>query len=82
ERRFPGGAPGTRQKQAENERGVISQRGFRGYSPVGAHSIMWAKRQGIAGGPGRGSAAGWLVGYAMGATALAPIPPGLISGGC
>ena len=43
-----------------------------------ADFIMWAKNQGIAVGPGRGSAAGSLVAYAMGITDLDPIPHGLI----
>src|SRR2546428_8400299 len=39
---------------------------------------MWAKNNGIAVGPGRGSAAGSIVAYAMGITDLDPIPHGLI----
>ncbi|MDT0443455.1 DNA polymerase III subunit alpha [Streptomyces johnsoniae] len=77
-RRFPGGVPEDRQKQVEYEMDVIIQMGFPGYFLVVADFIMWAKSQGIAVGPGRGSAAGSIVAYAMGITDLDPIPHGLI----
>ncbi len=77
-RRFNGNVPDDRQKQAEYEMDVIIQMGFPGYFLVVADFIMWAKKQGIAVGPGRGSAAGSIVAYAMGITDLDPIPHGLI----
>ncbi|RMI43571.1 DNA polymerase III subunit alpha [Streptomyces triticirhizae] len=77
-RRYPGGVPEDRQRQAEYEMGVIIQMGFPGYFLVVADFIMWAKQQGIAVGPGRGSAAGSLVSYAMGITDLDPLEHGLI----
>ncbi|GAB2889905.1 hypothetical protein GCM10027074_67760 [Streptomyces deserti] len=78
DRRFPGGTPDDRQKQAEYEMDIIIQMGFPGYFLVVADFIMWAKTQGIAVGPGRGSAAGSIVAYALGITDLDPIPHGLI----
>ncbi|MEU7583032.1 DNA polymerase III subunit alpha, partial [Streptomyces sp. NPDC041068] len=57
---------------------IIIQMGFPGYFLVVADFIMWAKNNGIAVGPGRGSAAGSLVSYAMGVTDLDPIEHGLI----
>ncbi|NJQ02418.1 DNA polymerase III subunit alpha [Streptomyces zingiberis] len=78
ERRFPGGVPEDRQRQAEYEMDVIIQMGFPGYFLVVADFIMWAKNNGIAVGPGRGSAAGSIVAYAMGITDLDPIEHGLI----
>jgi DNA polymerase-3 subunit alpha len=78
ERRYPDGIPEDRQKQVEYEMDVIIQMGFPGYFLVVADFIMWAKRNGIAVGPGRGSAAGSLVAYALGITDLDPIPHGLI----
>ncbi|MFI1000924.1 DNA polymerase III subunit alpha [Streptomyces galbus] len=78
ERRYPGGIPEDRQKQAEYEMDTIISMGFPGYFLVVADFIMWAKKQGIAVGPGRGSAAGSIVAYAMGITDLDPIPHGLI----
>ena len=77
-RRFPQGWEESYQKQAEYEMDVIVQMGFPGYFLVVADFIMWAKNQGIAVGPGRGSAAGSLVSYAMGITDLDPIEHGLI----
>ena len=72
-RRYPGGVPEDRQKQAEYEMDIIIQMGFPGYFLVVADFIMWAKNNGIAVGPGRGSAAGSIVAYAMGITDLDPI---------
>ncbi|WP_283135779.1 DNA polymerase III subunit alpha [Rhizohabitans arisaemae] len=77
-RRFPGGVGERYLRQAEYETEVILQMGFPGYFLVVADFIMWAKRQGIAVGPGRGSAAGSLVSYAMGITDLDPLEHGLI----
>ncbi|UQU63144.1 DNA polymerase III subunit alpha [Couchioplanes caeruleus] len=77
-RRFPDGIPETHIKQAEYELGVISQMGFPSYFLVVADFIQWSKRNGIAVGPGRGSAAGSLIAYAMGITDLDPLPHGLI----
>ncbi|TDC36428.1 DNA polymerase III subunit alpha [Micromonospora sp. 15K316] len=77
-RRYPNGIPEGHLKQAEYELGVINQMGFPSYFLVVADFIQWAKSQGIAVGPGRGSAAGSLVAYALGITDLDPIPHGLI----
>ncbi|MFE6029113.1 DNA polymerase III subunit alpha [Streptomyces niveus] len=76
--RFPGGVREQYQRQAEYEMGIIIEMGFPGYFLVVADFIMWAKNNGIAVGPGRGSAAGSLVSYAMGITDLDPIEHGLI----
>ncbi|XVQ11017.1 DNA polymerase III subunit alpha [Spirillospora sp. CA-255316] len=65
-------------RRAEFEMGVIVEMGFPSYFLVVADFIMWAKEKGIAVGPGRGSAAGSLVAYALGITDLDPIPHGLI----
>jgi DNA polymerase-3 subunit alpha len=78
ERRFPGGYDEERTKRAEYEMGIIEQMGFCGYFLVVADFIMWAKRNGIRVGPGRGSAAGSIVSYAMGITDLDPIAFGLM----
>ncbi|MFD8750960.1 DNA polymerase III subunit alpha [Kitasatospora sp. NPDC059577] len=76
--RFPDGYDEEHKKLAEYEMDTIIQMGFPAYFLVVADFIMWAKSQGIAVGPGRGSAAGSLVAYAMGITDLDPIPHGLI----
>ncbi|RFU36890.1 DNA polymerase III subunit alpha [Actinomadura logoneensis] len=76
--RFPEGLPDGYAEQAEYEMGVIIGKGYPSYFLVVADFIMWSKRNGILVGPGRGSAAGSLVAYAMGITDLDPIPHGLI----
>ena len=78
DRRYPGGYDEQRRKQAEYEIGIICQMGFPGYFLVVADFIMWAKNNGIAVGPGRGSAAGSIVSYALGITDLDPIVHGLM----
>ncbi|WP_326625992.1 DNA polymerase III subunit alpha [Nonomuraea fuscirosea] len=78
DRRWPGGYDEEHRRQAEYEIGVIEQMGFPSYFLVVADFIMWAKAGGIPVGPGRGSAAGSLVAYAMGVTDLDPLPHGLI----
>ncbi len=77
-RRYPDGWDERYQKLVEYEMDVIIQMGFPGYFLVVADFIMWAKRNDIAVGPGRGSAAGSLVSYALGITDLDPIEHGLI----
>src|SRR6266571_235995 len=52
--------------------------GFPAYFVVVADFIMWAKRNGIRVGPGRGSAAGSIVAYALGITDLDPLVHGLV----
>src|ERR1700744_3573237 len=78
DKRYPGGVDDTRRKQAEYEIGIITQMGFPAYFLVVADFINWAKNNGVAVGPGRGSAAGSIVAYAMGITDLDPLDHGLI----
>src|SRR6201993_4154612 len=78
DRRYPDGYDEQRRKQAEYEIQIISQMGFPAYFLVVADFIMWAKNNGVAVGPGRGSAAGSIVAYAMGITDLDPLHHGLI----
>jgi DNA polymerase-3 subunit alpha len=78
ELRYPDGVPEDRQKQAEYEVGIINQMGFPGYFLVTADFINWAKEQGIRVGPGRGSAAGSIIAYAMGITDIDPMKHGLM----
>jgi DNA polymerase-3 subunit alpha len=76
--RFPDGYDERRRQQAEYEMGVIETMGFCSYFLVVADFIMWAKRNGIRVGPGRGSGAGSIVAYSMGITDLDPILHGLV----
>ncbi|MGH3692437.1 MAG: DNA polymerase III subunit alpha [Pseudonocardiaceae bacterium] len=76
--RFPNGVPDTHRRQADYEVGVITAMGFPGYFLVIADLVGYAKTNRIRVGPGRGSAAGCLVAYAMGITDLDPIRHKLI----
>ncbi|MFD2080270.1 DNA polymerase-3 subunit alpha [Actinopolymorpha cephalotaxi] len=78
DRRFADGYDETYRKQVEYELGIILQMGFPAYFLVVADFIMWAKNNGIAVGPGRGSAAGSLVAYALGITDVDPLQHGLL----
>ena len=57
---------------------VMIKMGFPGYFLVVADLVTHAKRVGIRVGPGRGSAAGSLVAYALGITGLDPLEHGLL----
>jgi DNA polymerase III subunit alpha len=60
-------------ERAEYELGVIGDMGFNGYFLIIADFINWAKNQGIVFGPGRGSAAGSIIAYALKITELDPL---------
>ena len=77
-RRYPAGIPDNVRTQAEYEVGVIMQMGFPGYFLVVADLVQYAKDNGIRVGPGRGSAAGSMISYALGITDLDPIRHGLL----
>ncbi|MGH3509622.1 MAG: DNA polymerase III subunit alpha, partial [Nocardioidaceae bacterium] len=76
--RYPGGVSAEARTRADYEVGMILQMGFPGYFLVTADLIAWAKAQGIRVGPGRGSATGSLVSYAMGVTELDPLVHSLL----
>jgi DNA polymerase-3 subunit alpha len=76
--RYPAGVPHHVREQADYETRVILQMGFPSYFLVVADFIGWAKQQGIRVGPGRGSAAGSIVAYALGITDLDPLQHGLL----
>jgi DNA polymerase III subunit alpha len=60
------------------EVGIITQMGYSGYFLIVRDFIHHARSQGIAVGPGRGSAAGSLVAYCLGVTDIDPIRFGLL----
>ncbi|MGC8852954.1 MAG: DNA polymerase III subunit alpha, partial [Hydrogenobacter sp.] len=62
----------------EYELDVVSKMGFEGYFLIVQDFINWAKSQGIPVGPGRGSAAGSLLAFALGITDVDPIKHGLL----
>jgi DNA polymerase-3 subunit alpha len=76
--RFPDGVPERYQQQCEYELGVICQMGFPGYFLVTSDLVAHARKEGIRVGPGRGSAAGALIAYALGITELDPLAHGLV----
>jgi DNA polymerase-3 subunit alpha len=59
--------------RTEYELGVIEQMGFNGYFLIIADFMNWGKDQGIVFGPGRGSAAGSIISYALRITELDPL---------
>ncbi|MET8654843.1 MULTISPECIES: DNA polymerase III subunit alpha [Nocardia] len=77
-RRFPNGAPREYLDRAAYEIGVILEMGFPAYFLVVGDLINHAREVGIRVGPGRGSAAGSLVAYALGITNIDPLPHGLL----
>src|SRR5574341_422377 len=61
-----------------HELGVIEKMGFAGYFLVVWDFIRYARQQGIAVGPGRGSSAGSLTAYCLGITNIDPLRYGLL----
>jgi len=70
--------PNAHMERLTYELDVMIKMGFPGYFLVVADLVAHAKKEGIRVGPGRGSAAGSLVSYALGITALDPIEHGLL----
>ena len=62
----------------DHELGVIKNMGFAGYFLITADFVQYAKNNKIPVGPGRGSAAGSLVSYALGITDIDPIKHNLL----
>ncbi|QQS69600.1 DNA polymerase III subunit alpha [Candidatus Saccharibacteria bacterium] len=60
-------------ERAEYELGIIERMGFDGYFLIIQDFINWGKNQGIVFGPGRGSAAGSIISYALKITELDPL---------
>ncbi|PIR59141.1 MAG: DNA polymerase III subunit alpha [Candidatus Pacebacteria bacterium CG10_big_fil_rev_8_21_14_0_10_56_10] len=61
----------------EYEINIINTKGYATYFLITADFVNWAKDQGIAVGPGRGSVAGSLVAYCLGITTINPLQHGL-----
>ena len=64
---------GEQQQRLDFELGVIHSTGYAGYFLIVADFIKAARDRGIPVGPGRGSAAGSLVAYALGITNVCPL---------
>ena len=65
-------------KRMSHELNVIKNMGFAGYFLITADFVKYAKNSNIPVGPGRGSAAGSLVSYALGITSIDPLKHDLL----
>ena len=65
--------PAEATERADNELGVIERMGFSAYFLIVWDFVRYAKDNGVAVGPGRGSAAGSLVSYALRITDVDPL---------
>jgi DNA polymerase-3 subunit alpha len=70
--------PAEAVERLEFELGVIEEMGFSSYFLIVWDFVSYAKQNGIAVGPGRGSAAGSIVSYSLKITDLDPLAEGLI----
>ncbi|WP_426709010.1 DNA polymerase III subunit alpha [Cetobacterium sp. SF1] len=77
-KRYPDGIKEEVLERAEYELNVIKEMGYSGYFVVVWDFIDYGKKHNIPIGPGRGSAAGSIVAYALGITQLDPLEYNLI----
>ncbi len=77
-RRFGDPVPAAAAERLEYELGVIDEMGFPSYFLIVWDFVRYAKDNGIAVGPGRGSAAGSIVAYSLGITDLDPLANDLL----
>ena len=77
-KRYGDPIPADAMERLEFELGVIDEMGFQSYFLIVWDFVQYAKGEGIAVGPGRGSAAGSIVAYALEITDLDPLANGLL----
>ncbi len=77
-KRYGGDLGGEVGERIAHELKIIEEMGFPAYFLIVWDLIRYAKEHGIRTGPGRGSAAGSLVSYALGITDIDPLEYGLI----
>src|SRR5918995_1634655 len=77
-RRYGDPAPAEAYERLDFELGVISEMGFESYFLIVWDFVRYAKQSGIAVGPGRGSAAGSIVAFALEITDIDPLANGLL----
>ncbi len=70
--------PAVVRDRFEQEFSVIQDMGYAAYFLIVSDFIQYAREHGVAVGPGRGSAAGSIISYALGITTLDPLKHGLI----
>ncbi len=73
-RRYGDTLPPAVRERLDYELGVITKVGYAGYFLIVSDFIRWAREHDIPVGPGRGSAAGSMVAYALGITNVDPLP--------
>jgi DNA polymerase-3 subunit alpha len=76
--RYGDPVPAEARERLELELGVIGKMGFDAYFLIVWDFVRYAKENGIAVGPGRGSAAGSIVSYALAITDVDPLAYGLL----
>ena len=76
--RYGDPVPAEAVERMEFELGVIEEMGFSSYFLIVWDFVRYAKENGVAVGPGRGSAAGSIVSYILRITDLDPLAEGLI----
>jgi DNA polymerase-3 subunit alpha len=77
-KRYGDPIPSDAMERFEFELGVIDEMGFQSYFLIVWDFVQYAKGEGIAVGPGRGSAAGSIVAFALEITDLDPLANGLL----
>ncbi len=70
--------PDEVRERAQMEMDVMANMGYEGYFLIVQDFINWGKNKGIVFGPGRGSAAGSIIAYALNITDLDPLKYGLL----
>ena len=78
EERYGSPLPAEVLERYEYEHEIISSQGFPAYFLVVAEFVDWARKNGVGVGPGRGSAAGSIISYALRITDLDPLTNGLM----
>jgi DNA polymerase-3 subunit alpha len=71
--RYGAPVPAEAMERAEYELGVVDRMGFNAYFLIVWDFVKWAKENGIAVGPGRGSAAGSIIAFALRITDVDPL---------
>jgi DNA polymerase-3 subunit alpha len=77
-KRYGDPIPAAARERADFELGVIAEMGFESYFLIVWDFVNYAKQNGVAVGPGRGSAAGSIVAYALNITDLDPLANDLL----
>jgi DNA polymerase-3 subunit alpha len=77
-RRYGDPAPAEARERMEFELGVIEEMGYSSYFLIVWDFVRYAKENGIAVGPGRGSAAGSIISYALDITDIDPLANDLL----